>query len=60
MSGEVLGPVKAQCPSVGECYGGEAGVSRWLGEHPYRSTGEERWDRGFVEEKLGRGITFEM
>jgi hypothetical protein len=26
MGGEALGPVKAQCPSVGECQGGEAGV----------------------------------
>jgi hypothetical protein len=23
MGGEVLGPVKARCPSVGECHGGE-------------------------------------
>jgi hypothetical protein len=27
MGGEVLGPVKAPCPSVGECQGREAGVS---------------------------------
>jgi hypothetical protein len=26
MRGEALGPVKAQCPSVGECQGREAGV----------------------------------
>jgi hypothetical protein len=26
MGGEALGPVKAPCPSVGECEGGEAGV----------------------------------
>jgi hypothetical protein len=26
MRGEVLGPVKAQCPSVGECQDREAGV----------------------------------
>jgi hypothetical protein len=29
MGGEALGPVKAQCPSIGECYGGEAGVGGW-------------------------------
>jgi hypothetical protein len=34
---ETLGPVKAQCPIVGECQGGKVGVSRWLGEHPHRS-----------------------
>ena len=26
MGGKVLGPVKALCPSVGECQGQEAGV----------------------------------
>jgi hypothetical protein len=26
MEREVFGPVKAQCPSVGECQGGKAGV----------------------------------
>jgi hypothetical protein len=26
MGGEALGPVKALCPSVGECQGQEAGV----------------------------------
>jgi hypothetical protein len=29
IGGEALGPVKAQCPSVGECHGGEAGVGGW-------------------------------
>jgi hypothetical protein len=29
MGGEPLGPVKAQCPSVGECQGREAGVGGW-------------------------------
>jgi hypothetical protein len=27
VGGEALGPVKAQCPSVGECQDREAGVS---------------------------------
>jgi len=26
MGGEALGPMKTQCPSVGECQGQEAGV----------------------------------
>jgi hypothetical protein len=29
MKGEALGPVKTQCHSVGECQGGEVGVSGW-------------------------------
>jgi len=32
MGGEVLGPVKSPCLSVGECKGGEAGGSGWVGE----------------------------
>ena len=43
MGGEALDPVKAQCPSVGECQGGEAGVGGWVEEHPYR--GRIRGDR---------------
>ena len=31
MGGEALGPVKAQCPSVGECQGGERGVQECMG-----------------------------
>ena len=37
MGGEVLGPVKARCPSVGECQGREAGVEGWLGEYTHGS-----------------------
>jgi len=29
--GEALGPVKAGCPSVGECHDREAGGSGWVG-----------------------------
>ena len=39
MGREALDPVKAQCPSVGECWGREAGVVGWLVEHPHRSRG---------------------
>ena len=31
MEGEALGPVEARCPSIGECYGSEAGVGGWVG-----------------------------
>jgi hypothetical protein len=37
MEGEVLGLVKAQCPSVGEFEGREMEVGEWVGEHPHRS-----------------------
>ena len=57
MGGEALGLVKAQCPSVGECQGGEGGVGGWVGEHPHR-----RREDGISkpEGKRGKGITFEM
>jgi hypothetical protein len=51
MGKEALGPVKAQCPSVGECQGQEAGVGGLMS----RGGG-----RGFSERKPGKGITFEM
>jgi hypothetical protein len=37
MGEEALGSVRAQCPSVRECKGGEAGVGRWVRAHPHRS-----------------------
>lgn len=40
MGGEALGPVKARCPSVGECQGREEGGNGWeVGEHSHRSRG---------------------
>jgi hypothetical protein len=48
MGGEALGPMKALCPSVGECQGQEAGVgglvSRGLGEEigSFRRGNQER------------------
>ena len=36
MGGEALGPVEAQCPSVGECQGGEVGVGEWVEAHSLR------------------------
>jgi len=38
-----LGPVKAWCPTLGECQGRVAGVSEWVGEHP---CGGRSWGHG--------------
>ena len=54
MGGEVFGPVKVLCPSIGKCQGQEAGRGG-LG-----SSGRAEGERGFSEGKLGKGITFEM
>jgi hypothetical protein len=51
MGGEALGPVKALCPSIGECQDQEW---EWVG------WGAGGGDREFLEGKLGKGITFEM
>jgi hypothetical protein len=51
MGGEALGPVKALCPSIGECQDQEW---EWVG------WGAGTGDRGLLERKLGKGITFEM
>jgi hypothetical protein len=56
MGGEAFGPVKARCPSVGECQDREVGV----GESTLIEAGDRRWDREFGEGKLGKGITIEM
>jgi hypothetical protein len=53
MGGEALGPVKALCPSTGECQNQEWVCVGW------GAGGEER-ARGFSEGKLKNGITFEM
>jgi hypothetical protein len=50
MGGETLGPVKAGCPSVGECQDRDG----WVGEQ-----GEWVWDEG-LEGKPGKRITFEI
>ena len=61
MGGKVLGPVKSQCPSVGEFEAREVGVGGWVGEHPHRSRGRGNEIRGSrVGRKPGKGITFEM
>jgi hypothetical protein len=53
MGGEALDPVKALCPSIGECQEQEWG---WVvGEQ-----GEVGGNRGFSERKLRKEITFEM
>jgi hypothetical protein len=42
---EALGPLKALCPSVGECQGRVAGVGALVREHPHRS----RWRRHGIQ-----------
>jgi hypothetical protein len=54
MGGEALGLVKAQCLSVGECQGREAGEGGYTGKHPHRSR-----VKGFLGRKPGKGIAFE-
>jgi hypothetical protein len=54
MVGEALGLVMVLCPSIGECLGQEAEV----GGLGIRGSRERIGD--FLEEKLGKGITFEM
>ena len=62
MGEEALGSVKAQCSSVGECEGGEAGVGGWVGgwENTLIEAGGEGCDREFLEGKPGKGRTFKM
>ena len=50
---EVIGPLKALCPSVRECQGQEAGMGGLV------SMGSGRGG-GFLERKPGKGTTFEM
>jgi hypothetical protein len=59
MGEEVLVSLKAQCPSVGECEGEEAGVGGWGSTLIEAVGGGMGW--GFVGGgESGKGITFEM
>jgi hypothetical protein len=62
MGGEALDPVKAQCPSVGECQGGEAGVGGWLGGGggTLIQEGGGFHRKGGLGGEPGKGLTFEM
>ena len=42
MGGEVLGPEKVGCPSLGESQDREPGMGGWVGEQR-----EGGWDKGF-------------
>jgi hypothetical protein len=53
MGGEALGPVKALCPSIGECQDQEW---EWVSWRVAGGGG----DRRCSEEKLGNETTFEM
>jgi hypothetical protein len=55
MGGEVLDPVKAQYPSIGECQDKEAGVGKWVGEHSHRSWGRGDGIGGFQRGNQERG-----
>jgi hypothetical protein len=54
VGGEALGPVKAGCPSVGECQGGELGVGGWVEEHTHKSREREDGIGGFQRGNWGR------
>jgi hypothetical protein len=57
MGGEPFGPVKARCPSIGKMLG----RSWWVaGGAPSLKQGEWVWDRGFVDGKPEKGITFKI
>ena len=56
MGGEALCPVKALCPSVGECQDQEAGVGGLLSRERREGIG----GGCFLEGKPGKEITFEM
>jgi hypothetical protein len=63
MGGEVLGPVKARCPIVGEFKGKELREGEWMGENPHSSRGRRNEigdSEGGVGGGSGKGITFEM
>ena len=55
MGEEALGPVKTQCPSVGEYEGGEVGLGGWVGTHPHRSRGRGDAIGGFWGRNQKRG-----
>jgi len=51
----------SDAPSVGECQGGEAEGSGWMGEGAtLREAGGRGLGQGFPEGKSRKGITFEM
>ena len=53
MRGEALGPVKARCPSVGECQDTEEGMGGLVSRRRGDGIGVSEW-------KQGKGIAFEM
>jgi len=62
MGGDALGPAKAEPPlppTVGECHGSEAGRGV-VEEGDTLIEGGGGWDRGLMDRKPVKGITFEM
>jgi len=61
MGGEALGPAKAgppKCRGMSGQGGGKAGMDGW--GNTLIEEGERGCDKGFMNEKPGKGITFEM
>jgi hypothetical protein len=56
---ENLGPMEAQCPSIGKCSGSEVGVCGCMEKHLHRSGGTSMGG-GFAEREPGRRTMFEM
>jgi hypothetical protein len=54
MGGEALGPEKAWCHGIVECYSSKAGVGRVGRGHPHRTRADGGWNRGFAEGKNGK------
>jgi hypothetical protein len=53
VGGEALGSECIQCPTVGECQGGKAGVGGW--GSTLIEAGEGEGDGGFPEGRSGKG-----
>jgi hypothetical protein len=53
MRGKYISTEKARCPSIEECLDREVGVGGLVSR-------EEGWERGFLEGKSRKGITFEV
>ena len=55
VGGEALGPVAAQCPSIGRCQGGEVVVGEQVEEHPHGGKGRGDKFGGVHDYETGKG-----
>jgi hypothetical protein len=60
MGEEGLGPLKSECPSVGEHKGREVGVGVWVGNTLIETGRRGGWDTLLQVGKPGERITLEM